>query len=49
MDELGFHPYPNQNNDPPLKGYPWPKAGIPKVSAYRQAVYGETEPRPNDG
>jgi len=31
MDELGFHPYPNQNNDPPLKGYPWPKAGIPNL------------------
>src|SRR5205814_2564965 len=31
MDELGFHPYPNQKNEPPLKGYPWPKAGIPNL------------------
>ena len=39
MDELGFHPYPNQNNDPPLKGYPWPKAGIPNLDRIKQAVW----------
>ncbi|HEX6490704.1 MAG TPA: hypothetical protein VF002_04960 [Gaiellaceae bacterium] len=39
MDELGFHPYPNQNNDPPLKGYPWPKAGIPDLDRIKQAVW----------
>jgi hypothetical protein len=39
MDELGFHPYPNQNNDPPLKGYPWPKAGIPNLDRLKQAVW----------
>src|SRR3954454_1808201 len=48
MDELGFHPYPNQNNDPPLKGYPWPKAGIPNLDRIKQAVWdafnGTTQP-----
>jgi hypothetical protein len=39
MNELGFHPYPNQNNDPPLKGYPWPKAGIPNLDRIKQAVW----------
>lgn len=39
MDELGFHPYPNQNNDPPLKGYPWPKAGIPNLDRLKQAIW----------
>jgi hypothetical protein len=39
MDEFGFHPYPNQNNDPPLKGYPWPKAGIPNLDRIKQAVW----------
>jgi hypothetical protein len=39
MDELGFHPYPNQNNDPPLKGYPWPKAGFPNLNRLKQAVW----------
>jgi hypothetical protein len=39
MDELGFHPYPNQNSDPPLKGYPWPKAGIPNLDRVKQAVW----------
>jgi hypothetical protein len=39
MDELGFHPYPNQNNDPPLKGYPWPKAGIPNLDRLKQGVW----------
>ena len=48
MDELGFHPYPNQNNDPPLKGYPWPKAGIPNLDRLKQAAWdafnGTTQP-----
>ena len=39
MDELGFHPYPNQNSDPPLKGYPWPKAGIPNLDRIKQAAW----------
>ena len=39
MDEIGFHPYPNQNNDPPLKGYPWPKAGIPNLDRIKQAAW----------
>jgi hypothetical protein len=39
MDELGFHPYPNQNADPPLKGYPWPKAGLPNLDRIKQAVW----------
>ena len=43
MDELGFHPYPNQNNDPPLKGYPWPKAGIPNLDRIKQAPVSELD------
>jgi hypothetical protein len=39
MDELGFHPYPNQNSDPPLKGYPWPKAGVPNLDRIKQAAW----------
>jgi hypothetical protein len=39
MDELGFHPYPNQNSDPPLKGYPWPKAGIPNLDRIKQSAW----------
>jgi hypothetical protein len=39
MNELAFHPYPNQNNDPPLKGYPWPNAGIPNLDRIKQAVW----------
>jgi hypothetical protein len=39
MDVLGFHPYPNSNTDPPLKGYPWPKAGLPNLDRIKQAVW----------
>jgi hypothetical protein len=39
MDELGFHPYPLQNVDPPLKGYPWPNAGIPNLDRIKQAAW----------
>ena len=39
MDELGFHPYPYQNNDPPLKGYAWPNAGIPNLDRVKQAAW----------
>lgn len=39
MDELAFHPYPLQNSDPPLKGYPWPNAGIPNLDRIKQAAW----------
>ena len=39
MDEFAFHPYPNQNNDPPGLGYPWPKAGFPNLDRIKQAIW----------
>ena len=41
MDELAFHPYPNPNsaNDPLLKGYQWPNAGVPNFARLKQAVW----------
>jgi hypothetical protein len=41
MDELAFHPYPNPSsaNDPLLKGYQWPNAGVPNFSRIKQAVW----------
>jgi hypothetical protein len=41
MDELAFHPYPNPSsgNDPLLKGYQWPNAGVPNLARIKQAVW----------
>jgi hypothetical protein len=41
MDELAFHPYPNPSsaNDPLLKGYQWPNAGVPNFARIKQAVW----------
>jgi hypothetical protein len=41
MDELAFHPYPNPSsgNDPLLKGYQWPNAGVPNFARVKQAVW----------
>ncbi|HEU4942358.1 MAG TPA: hypothetical protein VFT18_03780 [Gaiellaceae bacterium] len=39
MDELAFHPYPDQDRDPLLKGYRWPNAGIPNLGRVKQAVW----------
>ena len=41
MDELAFHPYPNPSSadDPLLKGYRWPNAGVPNFARIKQAVW----------
>jgi hypothetical protein len=41
MDELSFHPYPNPSSadDPLLKGYRWPNAGVPNFTRIKQAVW----------
>jgi hypothetical protein len=41
MDELAFHPYPNPSsgNDPLMKGYQWPNAGVPNFARIKQAVW----------
>ena len=39
MDELGFHPYPNSNNDRFSRGYAWPNAGIMNLDRIKQAVW----------
>jgi hypothetical protein len=39
MDELAFHPYPDQDRDPLMKGYRWPNAGIPNLGRIKQAFW----------
>jgi hypothetical protein len=41
MDELAFHPYPNPSSadDPLLKGYEWPNAGVPNLARVKQAIW----------
>ena len=39
MDELAFHPYPDLDTDPLLKGYRWPNAGVPNLDRVKQAVW----------
>ena len=39
MDELGFHPYPNSNDDPLSRGYSWPDAGMAELARIKQAVW----------
>jgi hypothetical protein len=41
MDELAFHPYPNPSSadDPLMKGYQWPNAGVPNFARIKQAVW----------
>jgi len=39
MDELAFHPYPDKDTDPLLKGYRWPNAGIPNLDRIKQAFW----------
>ncbi|HVM16705.1 MAG TPA: hypothetical protein VM290_03915 [Gaiellaceae bacterium] len=36
MDALSFHPYPNVNTDPPMKGYQWPNIGVPNLDRLKQ-------------
>jgi hypothetical protein len=39
MDELAFHPYPDQDRDALMKGYRWPNAGVPNLSRIKQAFW----------
>ncbi len=39
MDELAFHPYPDQDRDALMKGYRWPNAGIPNLARVKQAFW----------
>jgi hypothetical protein len=39
MDELAFHPYPDQDRDPLMKGYRWPNAGVPNLGRIKQAFW----------
>jgi hypothetical protein len=39
MDNAALHPYPNRNDDPPDKGYPWPNAGVPSLDRVEQAFW----------
>ena len=39
MDVLGFHPYPNSNDDPLTRGYAWPNAGLPNLDRIKQAIW----------
>ena len=39
MDELAFHPYPDRDRDPLMKGYRWPNAGIPNLARIKQAFW----------
>jgi hypothetical protein len=39
MDELAFHPYPDQDRDSLMKGYRWPNAGVPNLGRIKQAFW----------
>ena len=39
MDELAFHPYPDQDRDALMKGYRWPNAGVPNLGRVKQAFW----------
>jgi hypothetical protein len=39
MDELAYHPYPDQDRDPLMKGYRWPNAGLPNLGRIKQAFW----------
>ena len=39
MDELAFHPYPNQPTDGLDSGYQWPNAGFANLDRLKQAVW----------
>ena len=38
-DQLGFHPYPQQNTDAATKDYQWPKVGIANLPRLKQAIW----------
>jgi hypothetical protein len=39
MDEIAFHPYPDQDRDSLMKGYRWPNAGVPNLDRIKQAFW----------
>jgi hypothetical protein len=39
MNELAFHPYPDQDRDTLMKGYRWPNAGVPNLDRIKQAFW----------
>jgi hypothetical protein len=39
MDALAFHPYPDHDTDPLLKGYRWPNGGVPNLGRVKQAFW----------
>ena len=39
MDELAYHPYPDRDRDPLMKGYRWPNAGVPNLGRIKQAFW----------
>ena len=39
MDALSFHPYPNANTDPFLRGYVWPNVGLANLDRLKQAIH----------
>jgi hypothetical protein len=39
MDELAYHPYPDHDRDPLMKGYRWPNAGVPNLGRIKQAFW----------
>ncbi len=39
MDELAYHPYPDHDRDPLMKGYRWPNAGVPNLGRVKQAFW----------
>ena len=38
-DNVGLHPYPNVNTDPPAKGFAWPNVGVPNLARGEQAFW----------
>jgi hypothetical protein len=39
MDEVAFHPYPDNDRDELMKGYRWPNAGVPNLDRVKQAFW----------
>ncbi len=39
MDDLSFHPYPDQAIDPIDRGYRWPKAGFANLDRIKQSIW----------
>jgi hypothetical protein len=39
MDNVGLHPYPQANTDPPEKGAAWPNVSVPNLDRAQQAFW----------